>query len=216
MKQHSIVLILTAALALVVGCDAQKTNPEKPTSSPKAEAEEALESETDQSKQRAEPASAPGGSAIEAYHQMDTRKPVPLTPMMANHQLQNMRDHLLAVEQIVAAAAKDDFDGIKTAAERIGSSPQMRQMCNHMGAGAPGFTERALGFHETADGIIEAAEDKDREGVMTALSATLNTCTSCHAQYKQQVVPDEVWREKTGMGAPSEDMQQMHHGGGQR
>ncbi len=214
MKCKSIVLVLMAALALAVGCDTKKTSSEEPASAPKAEADEAIEGEADPSQQTEEPTSAPGGGAMETFHQMDTRKPVPLTPMMANHQLQNMRDHLLAVEQIVAAAAKDDFDGIKTAAERIGSSPQMRQMCNHMGAGAPGFTEQALGFHETADGIIEAAENKDREGVMTALGETLNTCTSCHAQYKQQIVTDEVWRQKTKMGAPSEDMHQMHHGGG--
>ena len=41
------------------------------------------------------------GSAICEAHasleEMDTRVAVPLLPMMANHQKQNMRDHLLAV-----------------------------------------------------------------------------------------------------------------------
>ncbi|MFW6053685.1 MAG: hypothetical protein ACOC9J_02620 [Persicimonas sp.] len=213
MKRTHIVLVLIAALALVVGCDAQKTAPDEPANAPKAEADEAAPSETE-TEQADEPSSAAGGGAVEAYHDMDTRKPVPLTPMMANHQLENMRDHLLAVQQIVGAAAKKDFDGVEKAAQRIGSSPQMKQMCNHMGAGAPGFTEQALGFHETADGIIEAAENEDYDGVMVSLEETLNTCTSCHAQYKQEIVTDEVWGQKTDEAAPSQDMQQMHHGGG--
>jgi hypothetical protein len=85
------------------------------------------------------PVAAP--SAADALDKMDTRAPVPLLPMMANHQKQNMRDHLVAVQQIVAAIAADDFAGIEKAAARIGFSEQMGQMCTHMGTGAPGFAE---------------------------------------------------------------------------
>jgi DNA-binding MarR family transcriptional regulator len=42
---------------------------------------------------------------VTALDRMDTRAPVPLLPMMANHQKQNMRDHLVAVQEIVAALA---------------------------------------------------------------------------------------------------------------
>ena len=73
---------------------------------------------------------------------MDTRTPVPLLPMMADHQKRNMRDHLLAVQEIVAALAADNFAAVERSAGRIGYSEQMGQMCVHMGAGAPGFTER--------------------------------------------------------------------------
>jgi hypothetical protein len=65
---------------------------------------------------------------------MDSRKPVPLLPMMANHQKQNMREHLVAVQQIVAALAIDDYSAIEQAAGRIGFSEQMGQMCTQMGA----------------------------------------------------------------------------------
>jgi hypothetical protein len=149
---------------------------------------------------------------------MDARKPVPLTPMMANHQKQNMRDHLVAIREIVAAAGKKDFEGVQKAASRIGSSPKMKKMCNHMGAGAEGFTERALEFHETADGIITSAKQEDMAGVMSSLDETLQTCTSCHATYKQKVVPPEVWRKKTGMSTTSGGMQHGSHGkhGGHR
>src|SRR3990170_5823543 len=83
-------------------------------------------------------------SAADALDRMDTRAPVPLLPMMANHQKQNMRDHLVAVQEIVAAIAQGDFAGIERAVGRIGYSEQVGQMCEHMGAGAPGFTEMAL------------------------------------------------------------------------
>ncbi len=76
-------------------------------------------------------------TAAESSDKMDSRRPVPLLPMMANHQKQNMRDHLLAVQEIVAALATDDYPAIARAAGRIGFSEQMGQMCTDMGAGAP-------------------------------------------------------------------------------
>jgi hypothetical protein len=128
---------------------------------------------------------------------LDSRAPVPLLPMMAAHQKQNMRDHLLAVQEIVAALATEDFAAVERAAGRIAYSERMGQMCTHMGAGAPGFTEQALAFHHTADGIVVAAREGDRARVLTALGATLGTCTSCHAAWKQQVVDEATWQRLT-------------------
>lgn len=142
-------------------------------------------------------------SAADALDKMDTRAPVPLLPMMANHQKQNMRDHLVAVQEIVAAIATDDFAGVERAAGRIGFSEQMGQMCTHMGAGAPGFTEQALNFHHTADRIGAAARDRDRGRVLTELGATLQTCTSCHATWKQQVVDEPTWTRLTSSAPPT-------------
>jgi cytochrome c556 len=116
---------------------------------------------------------------------------------MAHHQKQNMRDHLSAVEEIVTALATDDFAGVEKAAARIGFSEKMGQICNHMGAGAPGFSKQALGFHHTADRITTAARDRDRGRVLTELGATLKTCTSCHSTWKQQVVDESAWTKLT-------------------
>jgi hypothetical protein len=134
---------------------------------------------------------------------LDKRAPVPLLPMMANHQKENMRDHLLAVQEIVAALATEDYPSIERAVSRIGFSEQMGQMCTHMGAGAAGFTERALDFHHTADRIGTAARDRDRTRVLSELGATLQTCTSCHAAWKQQVVDDPTWQTLTSTAPPS-------------
>lgn len=141
---------------------------------------------------------------------MDSRSDVPLLPMMANHQKQNMRDHLAAVQEVVTALARSDYPGIEKSAARIGFSEQMGAMCTHMGAGAPGFTEQAIGFHKTADGIVAAAKKRDREAVLEALGATLATCTGCHSKWKQHVVDEATWTRSTSHAAPMP----MHGGGG--
>jgi Cytochrome C' len=134
---------------------------------------------------------------------MDTRAPVPLVPMMANHQKQNMRDHLLAVQEITTALATKDFAAIEKSSARIGYSEQMGQMCTHMGAGAPGFTDAAVEFHHTADTIADAAKKQDADAVLSALNRTLATCTSCHAKFKQRVVDEATWSSLTQQKVPS-------------
>ena len=136
--------------------------------------------------------------AVAVLDSMDTRVPVPLLPVMANHQKQNMRDHLTAVQAVVGAVGAKDYDAISRAAARIGYSEQMGQMCSHMGVGAPGFTEQALHFHHTADKISEAASRRDMPAVLSALSDTLATCTGCHAVFKQRIVDENTWASLTG------------------
>jgi len=127
-------------------------------------------------------------SASEALDRLDQRRPVPLLPMMAAHQKQNMREHLQAVQEVIAAVAVGDFDKGAAAAKRMAFSETMGQMCAHMGAGAPGFTEQALAFHHTADEIAIAAGTRDSSATLSALAKTLHACTNCHATFKQQVV----------------------------
>lgn len=134
---------------------------------------------------------------------LDRRKPVPLLAMMANHQKQNMREHLVAVQEIVAALATDDFAALEKSAGRIGYSDQMGQMCEHMGAAAPGFTEQAMAFHRTADRIADAARARDRSRVLSDLGATLQTCTACHAEWKQEIVDEPTWRRLTSASQPA-------------
>ncbi len=150
-------------------------------------------------------AALPSSTATPAEHldRLDPRKAVPLLPMMANHQKQNMRDHLVVVQEVVAALAREDFPAIQRAASRIAFSDPMGQMCTHMGAGAPGFSEQAITFHRTADTIAAAARSRDRGAVLNALSGTLQTCTSCHAAWKQQVVDQASWEQASSSPAPT-------------
>ena len=149
----------------------------------------------------------PAQTAQSALEQMDTRAPVPLLPMMAHHQKQNMRDHLLAVQEILVAVGARDFAAVERSAARIGTSEQMTAMCQHMGMGAPGFTDVALNFHRTADEITAAAKRQDAAAVTAALGRTLATCTGCHQSYRQQVVDETTWAEITRAPPP----QLQHH-----
>ena len=150
-----------------------------------------------QTAQRPEPAPSPppaistrtsAASSADELDRLDQRKPLPLLPMMANHQKESMREHLAVVQEVVAATATRDFAKVAQAARRIGYSQAMGQMCEHMGAGAPGFTEQALAFHHSADRIVDAAKREDSVAVLSALGETLATCTGCHAAYKQKLV----------------------------
>ncbi len=107
---------------------------------------------------------------------LDPRTPVPLQPMMAWHQKQNMQNHLVAIEQITGALPSQDWPKIIKASEEIGTSPAMQQMCEHMGAGAPGFTDMALEFHRRADGIAEAARSEWPSGGPSDRSSRCSIC----------------------------------------
>lgn len=182
---------LAPAIALLLGCsrEAPPASPPPATAAPAAATAPA-----------APAALTP--SAADMLDGMDKRTAVPLLPMMAHHQKQNMRDHLLAVQEIVAALAIDDFAAIEKSAARIGFSEKEAATCNHMGAGAPAFIEQALAFHRTADGIATAARAKDRKQVLTELGVTLKTCTACHETWKQQVVDAATWQRVTGSAPP--------------
>ncbi len=160
-------------------------------------------------------ASAPATAApapIADLYALDQRQPVPLQPMMAWHQKENMQAHLVAIQRITDGVARKDWDAVANAAAAIGSSPQMQQMCEHMGAGAPGFTERALDFHRRADAIGQAARTHDAKAVLQATAHTLEACTGCHAAYRQEVVDARTWMQRTGE-AHGPAMPAMPHGG---
>jgi hypothetical protein len=127
-------------------------------------------------------------SLVEQLDRLDRRKSLPLLPVMANHQKQNMREHLTVVQEVVSATATRDFAKVGHAAQRMGYSEAMGQMCEHMGAGAAGFSEQALAFHHSADRIADAARTEDSAAILGALGETLAACTACHATYKQTLV----------------------------
>jgi hypothetical protein len=161
--------------------------------------------------EQAPPPAASGDACqpISELNALDPRRPVPLQPMMAWHQKQNMQDHLEAIQRIVEGLTREDWEAIGDASARIESSPQMQQMCEHMGAGADGFTEMALDFHRKADAIGEAADARDAQAVLRATSDALQACTSCHSTYRQEIVDAETWTSRTGQ---AHDPAMMHGG----
>jgi len=146
---------------------------------------------------------AAGSAGFQAFAELaslDPRKPVPLQPIMAWHQKQDMQEHLVAIQRIIGALGREDWDAVSHASELIGSSPKTQQMCQHMGAGADGFTALALDFHRRADAIGEAARERDTGSVLQATSHTLEACTGCHSTFRQEVVDSDTWQQRTGSG----------------
>lgn len=146
---------------------------------------------------------APASAHAHDADALDGRRPLPLLPTMAHHQKESMRDHLVAVRDVVAALARDDLATVGRSASRMASSERMGQMCTHLGAAAPGFSEQALAFHRAADGVVEAAASNDPARVLAALDTTLQHCTACHAAWKQQVVDEATWDRLTAAAAGS-------------
>jgi hypothetical protein len=134
---------------------------------------------------------ASSGTSRATLDALDHRRPVPLQPMMAWHQKQSMMEHLVVIQRITEGLAHEDWNEIARASVLIETSPEMQQMCQHMGAGADGFTELALDFHRRADAIGLAARAHDRQAVLRATSNTLQACTACHATYRQEIVDVE-------------------------
>jgi len=81
----------------------------------------------------------PKPSAGEVLERLDERRPVPLLPMMAAHQKENMRQHLQAVQEVVAAVAVGNFEKSAAAARRMGFfGDDGPNVCAH-GSGRTGF-----------------------------------------------------------------------------
>ncbi len=141
------------------------------------------------------------GAAMVEYASLDPRQTLPLRPMMAWHQKQNMMRHLEAIQGVVEALGVEDWEKISEASSAIEASAAMQQMCEHMGAGAEGFTARALDFHERALAIGAAARKEDGGGVLRATAHTLQACTGCHAAFRQEIVDAQTWTRRTGAPA---------------
>jgi cytochrome c556 len=139
------------------------------------------------------PAISGGQAALLGDEAADGRRPLPLLQMMADHQKSLMRDHLSAVQEIVTALASDDFAAVERAASRLGYTEEVGRMCRHLGTASPAFTQQALAFHHTADGVAAAARAQSRQRVLAELSTTLQACRACHAKWKQEVVDESTW-----------------------
>lgn len=125
----------------------------------------------------------------------DSRTPIPMTAQMSEHQLSNMRAHLEAIQEAVSAMATKNFDQMKKASKKLASSPEMTQMCEHMGRGTPGYTEMGLALHKSGDELVHAAEKKNYDLFVKKLGVTLHTCTACHSSFKQEVVADSIFQK---------------------
>lgn len=115
---------------------------------------------------------------------VDDRISLNLSPAMKQHQLQNMRAHLEAIQKIIAQLGQKDFTGAsQTAHQKLGLSKEMRTMCNRFDNES--FKTLAINFHTSADEMAEVFEKENLEESLAAVNNTMNYCVSCHKQFRQ-------------------------------
>jgi len=120
----------------------------------------------------------------------DGRQIVQLPDMMREHMLRNMRDHLLALEEITRYLANQQYDEAAEVAEnRLGMSSMDLHGASHLGK----FMPKEMGaigtnMHRAASRFALAAQDAEIEGglnkAFSALSEVMQQCVACHAVYK--------------------------------
>ncbi len=120
----------------------------------------------------------------------DGRQTVQLPDMMREHMLSNMRDHLLALEEITRYLANQQYDKAAEIAEnRLGMSSMSLHGASHLGK----FMPKEMGaigtnMHRAASRFALAATDAEIEGglnkAFAALSEVMQQCVACHSGYK--------------------------------
>lgn len=122
----------------------------------------------------------------------DTRQAVAFPEGLRQHTLANMRDHLLALQQIQGALGAGKFDQASEIAEqRLGLSslalhgasdvaPFMPQAMQNIGA------EMHRAASRLAVEATNAGASGDSRAPLAALAAVTAQCVACHAAYRVQ------------------------------
>jgi len=112
----------------------------------------------------------------------DSRTVLHAPPRLLAHQRQMMRDHLAAVQEVVAAMAAGKYkEGARTAHERLGLTPEMKHMCYRFG---PAFGAMGVAFHHDGDRLGEVLATGDPQKSLAALQKVLSDCVACHARFR--------------------------------
>ena len=120
----------------------------------------------------------------------DTREQVDFPPMMQEHMMANMRDHLLAIQTITQQLSLHQFDAAADTAEhRLGMSAMDTHGSSHMGKLMPkGMAIIGTNMHHAASRFALAAKDAEIDGGLEkafgALSEVMQQCVACHTGYK--------------------------------
>jgi cytochrome c556 len=114
----------------------------------------------------------------------DTRISLNVSPQKAQHQLMNMRNHVIAVQKIIGYLSNDDYDkASEVASKQLGLTDDMKMMCSSFGNAD--FEKLGMTFHNNADKMSAIFKTKDKNKSLEALALTMNSCVTCHATFKQ-------------------------------
>ncbi|MCB1875588.1 MAG: cytochrome c [Chromatiales bacterium] len=116
----------------------------------------------------------------------DERKWVALPERMQEHMLANMRDHLLAIHEILVLMADQDQEGAAEIAEnRLGMTSLKSHGAKHMAGFMPeGMRAAGTTMHRAASRFSLTAQEGDVPHSYAALAEVTAACVACHAAYR--------------------------------
>ncbi len=123
----------------------------------------------------------------------DTRQLVKMPEMMQNHMLENMRSHLLALDEVLGLLAKGKVNEAGWVAEKkIGLSSLDLHGSSHLAPYMPdGMKAAGTEMHRAASRFARAAEEADfahtyeaQQKVFDALQGITQNCNACHTAYR--------------------------------
>lgn len=116
----------------------------------------------------------------------DERELVELPAMMQEHMLSNMRDHLVALNEILEDLTASDFEGAAQTAEfRLGMSSLESHGASHMARFMPGGMRKAgTNMHRAASRFAVKAQEGEVQPAYKALSEVTAACVACHSIYR--------------------------------
>ncbi|MCP4937167.1 MAG: hypothetical protein GY927_23905 [bacterium] len=123
----------------------------------------------------------------------DNRQMVELPKMMQEHMLANMRDHLVALNEMLGELAQGDIDKASVIAEkRLGMSSMSLHGAAHLGK----FMPKEMGvigtnMHRAASQFVIIAKNaelepskKSQRKIYKALQEITANCNACHQGYR--------------------------------
>ena len=116
----------------------------------------------------------------------DPRQFVQLHDMMQQHMLSNMRDHLSALNEILANMSKGELDAAAEIAEqRLGMSSLEAHGASHMAKFMPeGMRQAGTSMHQAASRFALVAQEGDALPAYKMLSEITAACVACHSGYR--------------------------------
>ena len=132
----------------------------------------------------------PHQAAAPAAMPTDVRMLVKLPEPMRVHTITSMRDHLLALQEIDIALARNDFERAASIAEsRLGMSSLELHGAAHIAPFMPpAMAEIGTSMHHAASRFAIEAQNasvsNDLRPALAALGSVMHQCVACHSAYR--------------------------------
>jgi hypothetical protein len=125
-------------------------------------------------------------AVAQTEHLPDTRLTLNLKPAAQESVKLTMREHLEALQRIISALAREDFEKAATVAhEDLGFPKHHQAMQREQGAPfPPKYQELAMAHHQVAEDLAGIIPSKDMKKILPHLEKTMKACVACHQAYK--------------------------------